>query len=110
MSDLTEIWAQAQANHAAFSATGSKEQDIRFLTLGLVGEAGELANLVKKRWRDSVAHDDDLRKECADVLAYLMMLAGALGMTPDDLVETVAYKQRVFVEKMRQRHTKSKPD
>jgi Lar family restriction alleviation protein len=101
--DMEGIWAQAQRNHAAYSATGDTEHDIRFFTLGLVGEAGEVANFVKKRWRDGDGHDDDLRKECADVLAYLMMLANALGMTPASLIEMVAYKQQVFVKKMEAR-------
>lgn len=101
--EIEGIWAQAQRNHAAYSATGDTEHDIRFFTLGLVGEAGEVANFVKKRWRDGDGHDDDLRKECADVLAYLMMLANALGMTPASLIEMVAYKQQVFVKKMEAR-------
>lgn len=100
---IESIWEQAQQNHAAYSATGDTEDDLRFFTLGLVGEAGELANFVKKRWRDGDGHDDDMRKECADVLAYLMMLAHALGMTPAELVAMVAHKQQVFVEKMKAR-------
>lgn len=101
---LEDVWAQARVNHERFSATGSVEEDIRFFALGLVGEAGELANFVKKRWRDGDGHDEDLRKECADVLAYTMMLADRLGMTPSDLIAMVAYKQTVFIEKMEARH------
>ena len=100
---LSGVWAQAQRNHAAYSATGSVEDDIRFFALGLTGEAGEVANFVKKRWRDGDGHDEALRKECADVLAYTMMLAAALGMTPADLVAMVAHKQQVFIEKMKAR-------
>ncbi len=97
---LADVWEQARANHAAYSATGDRERDIQFFALGLAGEAGEVANFVKKRWRDGDDHLDDLRKECADVLAYTIMLADALGMTPRSLIETVAFKQRVFIEKM----------
>lgn len=97
---LESIWAQARQNHAQYSETGSVEDDIRFFALGLTGEAGEVANFVKKRWRDGDPHTDDLRKECADVIAYTIMLADALGMTPDDLIATVAHKQQVFIDKM----------
>lgn len=105
---IASIWEQARENHEAYSATGEAEQDLRFLTLGLVGEAGELANFVKKRWRDGGALNDatgdylreECRKEVADVLAYTMMVAQRLGMTPSDLIETVAEKQKVFVAKM----------
>lgn len=97
---LESVWKQARENHANYSATGDREHDVRFFTLGLAGEAGEVANFVKKRWRDGVGHDDDLRKEVADVFAYNIMLADALGMTAQDLLDTVEFKQLAFVEKM----------
>lgn len=97
---LADVFEQAKHNHQTYSATGSQEQDIRFFALGLAGEAGEVANFVKKRWRDGDGHDADLRKECADVFAYNIMLAWALGMTPQDLIDTVLMKQREFVAKM----------
>lgn len=97
---LQSVWSQARENHADHSDTGSRELDIRFFALGLAGEAGEVANFVKKRWRDGDGHDDDLRKECADVFAYNIMLADALGMSPQDLLDMVAHKQAVFVAKM----------
>lgn len=100
---LASVWQQARENHAAYSATGDVEQDIRFFGLGLAGEAGEVANFIKKRWRDGDGHDDDLRKECADVFAYNIMLADALGMTPASLTEMVAHKQQVFIAKMKAR-------
>jgi len=108
---LAGIWDQAHQNHAKYSATGEQEQDLRFLTLGLVGEAGELANFVKKRWRDGSPinnctgelHLDACRNEVADVLAYTMMVAQRLGMTPESLIQTVREKQFVFVAKMQAR-------
>lgn len=100
---LDSVWAQARDNHGRFSATESIEQDIRFFALGLVGEAGEVANFVKKRWRDGDLHEEDLRKEVADVFAYTMMLADALGMTPQDFIDMVAFKQAAFIDKMKAR-------
>lgn len=98
--ELSDVWKQAQENHERYSATHSDEGDIRFFGLGLAGEAGEVANFIKKRWRDGAGHEDELRAECADVLAYTMMLAWKLGMTPQSLIAEVARKQQVFIEKM----------
>lgn len=97
---LVGVWSQARDNHETYSATGSVQDDIRFFSLGLAGEAGEVANFVKKDWRDATDHNEDLRKEVADVLAYTIMLADALGMSAADLVAMVAHKQQVFIDKM----------
>lgn len=97
------VWAQAIENHETYSATGSVEDDIRFLTLGLAGEAGEVANFVKKRWRDGDGHDEDICKEIADTCAYAFMLAHTMGLTASDLIGIIAEKQAVFVAKMKRR-------
>lgn len=103
---IVDVWKQAEDNHRRYSDTGDRENDIRFLTLGLTGEAGEVANFVKKRWRDGDGHDDDICLEIADVCAYAFMLASTMGMTPDDLIATIADKQRVFIAKMEARALK----
>lgn len=100
---LLSVWEQARDNHARYSATDSRETDIRFMALGLAGEAGEVANFVKKRWRDGVGHDDALRFEVADVFAYTIMLADLLGMDADELVDRTAAKQIAFLAKMKAR-------
>jgi NTP pyrophosphatase (non-canonical NTP hydrolase) len=107
MTDLGEalraVWAQAQHNHNTYSSTGDDESDIRFFALALCGEAGEAANFVKKRWRDGHAYVDEIRFEAADVCAYAFMLAWKMGMTPDDLIATIAEKQQMFIAKMKLR-------
>jgi len=103
VSDIAAVWTQAEDNHRRYSDTGDRESDIRFLTLGLAGEAGEVANFVKKRWRDGDGHDQAIRYEIADVCAYAFMLASTMGMSPQDLIDTIAEKQRVFVAKMQAR-------
>jgi NTP pyrophosphatase (non-canonical NTP hydrolase) len=48
--------------------------------LGLVGEAGELAEKFKKQVRDGKpVHPEDLCKELGDVLWYVAYLAGLYG-------------------------------
>ena len=50
--------------------------------LGASGEAGELADLLKKELFQGHLHDrDHYIKECGDVLYYLVMIAEALGTT-----------------------------
>lgn len=98
--ELEAVWAQARRNHDDHSQTGDKESDIRFFALALAGEAGELANFVKKRWRDGDPHECDIVAEVADVCAYAFMLADKMGVTPTGLVREIARKQRVFIEKM----------
>jgi hypothetical protein len=49
--------------------------DERFLALGLCGEVGELANMIKKRWRDGVDLTEEIRDEIADIRVYLELNA-----------------------------------
>lgn len=97
---LLSVWKCAIDNHERYSNTGDSERDIQFLALGLTGEAGELANFVKKRWRDGDAHHDAIRFEIADVCAYAFMLAQRMGLSASDLLRTIAVKQDVFQRKM----------
>jgi len=60
-----------------------------FFALELCGEAGELANLEKKRWRGQSISDDSTADEAADVLISLMNFANARGI---DLTSAVVSK------------------
>ena len=60
--------------------------------LGLVGEAGEVANAVKKRLRQAEAPDSELADELADVFVYLCLLADEVGV---DLLEAYERKRRL---------------
>ncbi len=56
---------------------------LRFLALALCGEAGELANLIKKDWRGDAGVDarrEKVKEELADVGNYVFMMAEALGV------------------------------
>ncbi len=107
---LASVWEQARDNHRQHSDTGDRESDIRFLTLGLTGEAGEVANFVKKRWRDGDDYDEAIQFEIADVCAYAFMLADTMGMTPNSLIGTIAHKQQVFITKMKARPAPPRAD
>ncbi|TXH55716.1 MAG: DUF5131 family protein [Desulfurellales bacterium] len=61
---------------------GSPE-DQRFIALALVGEAGEMANLVKKDWRGDRPLDAEFAEELADIRIYLELLARVSGIDLD---------------------------
>lgn len=102
---FNRVWLRGVQNHFRFSASSpiaGNIHDIRFLALALCGEAGELANIIKKQWRgDVLSLGGDAHDEVADVLAYVMMLAHQLGMDPESLLWRVDRKQNIFAEKMK---------
>lgn len=76
---------------AAQTAVYPDEIALAYTALGLTGEAGEIANKVKKVYRDSGGQltpdkRDELASELGDVLWYLAMLASELDIS----LETVA--------------------
>lgn len=77
-------------------------ENLEYPTLGLAGEAGEVANVVKKIQRDhgGVMNDeirDKLKDELGDVLWYISACADELDLT---LTEIAEYN----VEKLAKRH------
>ena len=60
-------------------APGSAE-DRRHLAMGLIGEAGEAANLMAKEWRGDAVAAGAFAEELADIRIYLELLARASGV------------------------------
>lgn len=77
--------------------------DERFLALALCGEAGELANYIKKRWRDGADLTDEIRDEIADIRVYLELLAKCFGIEGEKLDRRVEQKLLKVVEKHKAR-------
>lgn len=80
---------QKEATATAVYGEGTK---IIYPTLGLVGEAGEVANKVKKVLRDNNGEFDEWRKlqiidEIGDVLWYIAALTGDLGYSLEDVAK-----------------------
>ena len=78
--------------------------NIEYATLGLAGEAGEVANIVKKIQRDhaGVINDeirDKLKDELGDVLWYISACADELGLTLTEIAE-------FNVQKLAKRHNR----
>ena len=58
---------------------------VLYPTLGLCGEAGEVAEKVKKQIRDGVFHRHEVAKELGDVLWYLTMVCNDIGYSLDEV-------------------------
>ena len=78
--------------------------NLEYPTLGLAGEAGEVANIVKKIQRDfggeiTIETREKLKDELGDVLWYICACADELGLTLKEIAE-------FNVEKLAKRHGK----
>lgn len=76
--------------------------NLEYPTLGLAGEAGEVANIVKKIQRDFGGEITDetrakLKDELGDVLWYISACADELGLTLTEIAE-------FNVQKLAKRH------
>lgn len=85
--------------HALGTAIYPAEQRIVYPTLGLTGEAGEVADKVKKVIRDNALQftDDrrlEIAKELGDVLWYCATLAHDLGYSLDQIAQMNVDKLR----------------
>ena len=72
------------------TAVYPKESNFAYTTLGLVGEAGEIAEKMKKVIRDKQNKIDnelkeDLQKELGDVLWYIAQLATELDLSLEEI-------------------------
>ncbi len=61
------------------------EGGIYYSTLGLCGEAGELANKVKKIARDNNFDKEGIKGELGDILWYVASVAEEIGYSLDEI-------------------------
>ena len=72
----------------AFTTAKPESQNINYMALGLAGEAGEVANKVKKVMRDGTELNvPDIMSELGDVLWYVAGMATILGISLADIAE-----------------------
>jgi NTP pyrophosphatase (non-canonical NTP hydrolase) len=90
---LSSITASLYQEKACETAIFPKHQAMEYLTLGLTGEAGEIANKVKKFIRDGAPPDEyeakkiEIGYEIGDVLWYCAVLAEEMGMNLGHIME-----------------------
>lgn len=83
---MTDTWQEtvwAIHNRVVKAWPVGSPEDQRFIALALVGEAGEMANLVKKDWRGDRPLDAEFAEELADIRIYLELLARVSGIDLD---------------------------
>lgn len=84
---------------AATTAIFPEDDALGYVALGVNGEAGEIAEKVKK-WKreDDRSYLDGLEKEIGDVTWYLSQLCEELGLSYDDVavanIEKLADRQK----------------
>jgi NTP pyrophosphatase (non-canonical NTP hydrolase) len=88
-------------NRTGKTAVYPQETPLQYLALGITGEAGEVAEKIKKKERDGKMDEDDLAREIGDVMWYLAQLAEEL----DRDLEEIA---RQNVEKLEDRKERDK--
>jgi len=90
---VSDISATLYQEKACETAIFPQNKAMEYLTLGLTGEAGEIANKVKKFIRDGAAQDEYLAKrieigyEIGDVLWYCAVLAKEMEMDLGHIME-----------------------
>ena len=86
--DLTDAYLEATSQ-----TEPNGPQAREYYALGLCGEAGEVAELVKKEvYHGKPALAGDVSKELGDTLWYLVRLARSYGWTIEELLEINAMK------------------
>lgn len=71
---------------AAITTAKPSSCNAYYMALGLAGEAGEVANKVKKIMRDNTSPDrEGIKAELGDVLWYVAGMATVLGIKLDDI-------------------------
>lgn len=79
--DEYQSWAVAKA---IYPDVGN---NLSYTVLGLVGEAGEVAEKVKKKIRDGHIDEKETAKELGDVLWYIATAAHELGFALSEVVK-----------------------
>ncbi|MCD6425234.1 MAG: nucleoside triphosphate pyrophosphohydrolase family protein [Anaerolineales bacterium] len=102
---------QSLANRSS-GAGGEGDQRLVVSALGLAGEAGEFANLVKKMTAHGHPFDpESLKDELGDVLWYLAEAATAVGLNLEDIAsQNVDKLIKRYPEGFSEEHSINRPD
>jgi NTP pyrophosphatase (non-canonical NTP hydrolase) len=87
MIDEYAAWAAKVTPARLGAAASTEERQLMYLVLALAGEAGELADHVKKVLRDGTWDRDRLASELGDVIYYWAGLCAIAGCVPSELLE-----------------------
>ena len=100
---VNESLTKVQEKFDAYQKEFFPERTPEFFCLELNGEAGELANAEKKRWKGKPVPDEIFSDEAADVLIALMNYSNArkidLGQAVADKLKKIEAKRKELAEK-----------
>jgi NTP pyrophosphatase (non-canonical NTP hydrolase) len=65
----------------------SREERLIYSALGVLGEAGEIADAIRKMMREGSLDEDSLAHELGDILYHWACLVAELGHTPSVMIE-----------------------
>ena len=103
---VEESLRESQSLFNEYQNTYFPERSPEFFCLELNGEAGELANAEKKRWKGKIVPEDVYSKEAADVFIALINYANARGVNLGSAVK----KKLLKIEKKRKELQKQGKD
>jgi NTP pyrophosphatase (non-canonical NTP hydrolase) len=65
----------------------ARAQRLAYLGLGLIGEAGEVADTIRRLMRDGALEEDRLLYELGDLIYHWVCLSAELGHSPATLLD-----------------------
>ena len=82
-------------------SSGTRYADLICGALGLTGESGEVADLIKKSifHGDKLSYSTELKEELGDVLWYIALMCNALNISMEEVME-------LNIEKLKKRYPK----
>jgi NTP pyrophosphatase (non-canonical NTP hydrolase) len=85
--DIDDYLKWARSMGPETTSPEATAEHLALLALGLVGDAGEVADLVRKRLRDGRLDRDHLAYELGDVAFHWARLCAVTGIAPSELLE-----------------------
>jgi len=85
---------------AKYTGAGTgNDSELTYLALGLNGEAGEVAEKIKKRIRDETWDHQSFVKELGDVFYYLCRLCESVNVPPSEIL---AVNQEKLIKRLQE--------